>query len=121
MAGWDELDTTAWDVTTADSRGKRAKEWVRGPDDALWLRKQPRIRTGQSYPYEPAIEWLMLRLGASVGIATPESHPSSWTSPGGAHIGIVVRCFVDETHEELAAGAQVLRGHDPDYPAENWS
>ena len=120
MAGWEELDTTGWTVITTDSRGKREKEWVRGPDGGLWLRKQPRMRTGQSSPYEPAIEWLMLCLAASAGIATAECHPSFWTSRDDGRRGIVVRCFL-EAREELSSGEQVLRGKDPHYPSGNWS
>jgi HipA-like protein len=121
MGGWNELDTTTWGVITAEVRGKRPKEWVREPGGVLWLRKRPRIRSGQVFPYEPAIEWLMLRLATRVGLAAPESHPSSWTAIGEEHCGIVVRCFVDEASEELSSGAQVLQGYDAEYRAENWS
>src|SRR5258707_15737670 len=68
MADWQELDTTAWEIISAEVRGKRPKEWVREPAGARWLRKQPRVRAGQLFPYEPAIEWLMLRLAARAGL-----------------------------------------------------
>src|SRR6266542_225545 len=121
MADWHELDTTAWDIVSAEARGKRPKEWVREPAGARWLRKQPRVRAGQLFPYEPAIEWLMLRLAARAGLAAAEGHASSWTILGEDRLGIVVRSFVDEASEQLSSGAEVLRGHDSQYPAGNWS
>jgi len=127
LASWREVDTSSWKVESTETRGKRSKEWVSAPDSSLWLRKQPRVRARQRVPYEPAIEWLMLRLARSAGLEAPESHCSSWNAAAAdasapqPQSGIIVRSFVDKSFEEKSSGAQVLRGHDASYPTDSWS
>jgi hypothetical protein len=44
-----------------------------------------------------------------------------WSDSEKSHVAILVRSFLDEATEELSLGAEILRGHDPKYPGENWS
>ena len=76
MVGWDEIDVSSWPTIGTEPRGKRPKQWVRRPSDgSRWLRKEPRLRTKQLLPYEPAIEWLALRIAIASGVSAVEAHP----------------------------------------------
>jgi hypothetical protein len=121
MVGWTEIDTSNWEPIVAELRGKRPKQWVRAPDGSRWLRKEPRIRTKQVSPYEPAIEWLALRLATASDVSAAEAHPCIWMENGERRSGILIRSFVEEKAAEFFLGAEVLRGHEPAYSRENWA
>lgn len=108
-------DVTDWKEESVDSRGKRAKCWIRDPDGGVWLRKQPR----ESRPYEPAIELATLILAKEASLPAAEAQLAMWREPvsGESKRGLIVRRFLNDEHEELSMGSDLLRGMDASYDA----
>ena len=107
---WSVVDATSFEAVAEETRGLRAKRWVRGPDDATWLRKSPRV----SRPNEPAIECLAANLAAAVGLIAPETHCCTWDGER----GVLVRGFGD-ADEELVEGSALLARAIPGYEPRN--
>jgi HipA-like C-terminal domain len=106
-------------MAAEEKRGKRAKVWVvRPPDGTRWLRKEALA----SRPFELAIEVSTLRLARAAGLSAPESSCCQWTAEGVEHRGTLIRSFITDPGEELAEGAEVLKGHFPEYdPEAHWT
>lgn len=106
---WRVLDVGAWPIEQHESRGKRPKVWVRDPTGVLWLRKNPRA----GRPSEPAIEAMMLRLAAAIGVPSAEGHVCTWSDD---ERGLAARLF-NAPEEELSLGVVELsatEGYDPE-------
>lgn len=117
MFTWQVLDVSSWQTTLSESRGIRTKCWVVGPDGSDWLRKEPRAPR----PYEPPVEMLVLQLATEAGLPSADGSPCEWVELDQRKRGLVVRSFVNRTHEQLASGAQLLSRQDPAYePDAKW-
>ncbi len=114
LAAFEIRDVSGWPEIAQESRGKRAKAWVEGPDRLRWLRKECHAARAA----EPAIETSMLRLAAAVGLPVPEGHCAYWTRGGEPVRGVIVQTFIESEAVEFSEGAEVLGGADPTYDSD---
>lgn len=86
---------------------RRPKSWLQGPDDHLWLRKQPPppdpVRPHTARLSEPAIELLALELARRAGLAVATARAATW----GTERGIVSLRF-HESDEQHHPGSELL-------------
>lgn len=110
---WKVIDASTFAPVAEETRGIRAKQWVKDDQGAIWLRKSHRA----SRPVEPVVETLTARLAAAAGLNVPETHACAWSS---GQRGILVRRFGDED-EELTEGSALLARAQPGYDSTNHS
>lgn len=79
------IDVATWLEQAQEARGKRAKVWVRSPDDIGWLRKEPLL----GRPFEINIEALTLWVARELSLPAPIAKLCTW----GGKRGIVVANF----------------------------
>lgn len=119
---WEPLDVSSWPFLADESRGTRAKLWLRDESGTQWLRKSPKLGADGivNRPWENSIEAFVLRLARSIGLPAPPSHVCYWREDDGSvSRGIVVENFLDRSrHESLILGRELLEGLQPEYDRE---
>lgn len=116
---WEVRDVRSWEIVQEDSRGRRAKRWLRPPAGEApewsssigrWLFKEPRgLR-----PTETAIEVFALGLARRVGVPAAHGYLAEGTASNGeVRRGIVVGALVDAGRggdDSLVDGSSLLSG-----------
>lgn len=119
---WEPLDVSSWPFLADESRGTRAKLWLRDESGTQWLRKSPKLGADGfvNRPWENSIEAFVLRLARSIGLPAPPSHVCCWREDDGSvSRGIVVENFLNRSkHESLILGRELLEGLQPEYDRE---
>lgn len=102
------VDVTGWEPADEEQLGTKPKQWIRGPDDELWLWKESTIhhdaRHGSFRKGDDWSEVVAARVGQRLGVPVARVELAT----RGERFGVISRKVSDDETEALVHGNELL-------------
>jgi len=102
------VDVTGWEPADEEQLGTKPKQWIRGPDDELWLWKESTIHEDARHgAFRKGDDWsevVAARVGQRLGVPVARVELAT----RGARFGVISRKVSDDETEALVHGNELL-------------